>query len=119
MSTIPTPRTDNVQFKDRSDMHDPSAFDWFVRADFARTLERELTAANGILAKLQELHGCSREMVVHWCEHAAQRSCALEYEREKSAKLREVLTDVQKSLHRGWLPDHIHAAMDEALENTP
>jgi hypothetical protein len=41
MST-PTPRTDAAQFWDRSDYHDPSAFDWFVRAEHARTLEREL-----------------------------------------------------------------------------
>ncbi len=37
-----TPRTDAAQFWDRSDYHDPSAFDWFVRAEHARTLEREL-----------------------------------------------------------------------------
>jgi uncharacterized coiled-coil protein SlyX len=43
MST-PTPRTDAAQFWDRSDYHDPSAFDWFVRAEHARTLERELAA---------------------------------------------------------------------------
>jgi hypothetical protein len=41
MST-PTPRTDAAQFWDRSDYHDPSAFDWFVRAEHARELEREL-----------------------------------------------------------------------------
>tara|TARA_R110000868_G_scaffold76036_1_gene219070 strand:- start:399 stop:707 length:309 start_codon:yes stop_codon:yes gene_type:complete len=40
----PTPRTDAVQFKDQSDYHDPSSVDWFVRAEFARTLERELAA---------------------------------------------------------------------------
>ena len=40
----PTPRTDAAQFWDRSDYHDPSAFDWFVRAEHARTLERELAA---------------------------------------------------------------------------
>jgi hypothetical protein len=39
----PTPRTDAAQFWDRSDYHDPSAFDWFVRAEHARTLERELS----------------------------------------------------------------------------
>jgi hypothetical protein len=54
MST-PTPRTDAVQFKDRSDYHDPSAFDWFVRADFARTLERELHESRNaeMLARVQ------------------------------------------------------------------
>lgn len=34
--------------------------------------------AEAILGKLQELHGCSQEMIVHWCEHAAQRSCGLD-----------------------------------------
>ena len=28
--------------------------------------------------KLQELHGCSQEMVVHWCAHAAGRSLGLD-----------------------------------------
>ena len=52
MST-PTPRTDAVQFKDRSDYHDPSAVDWFVRAEHARTLERELAAERGKVKALE------------------------------------------------------------------
>ena len=50
MST--TPRTDAVQFLDQSDYHDPSAVDWFVRADFARELETELDAALAELGKM-------------------------------------------------------------------
>jgi hypothetical protein len=43
----------------------------------AEKAESELAAANAILTELQELHGCSREMVGHWCENAAQRSLGL------------------------------------------
>lgn len=50
MST--TPRTDAVQFLDQSDYHDPSAVDWFVRADFARELETQLDAALAELGKM-------------------------------------------------------------------
>ena len=54
MST-PTPRTDAAQFWDRSDYHDPSAFDWFVRAEHARKLERELDESRNAerLARVQ------------------------------------------------------------------
>ena len=59
MST-PTPRTDAAQFWDRSDYHDPSVFDWFVRAEHARTLERELIAerekVQSLRNALQSLH---------------------------------------------------------------
>ena len=51
----PTPRTDAAQFWDRSDYHDPSAFDWFIRAEHARTLERELAESRNaeMLARVQ------------------------------------------------------------------
>ena len=52
MST--TPRTDAVQFLDQSDYHDPSAVDWFVRADCARTLETELAAEREKVRVLRE-----------------------------------------------------------------
>jgi hypothetical protein len=41
--------------------------------------------AEAVLGKLQELHGCSQEMVLHWCEHAAKRSLALDKERSTLA----------------------------------
>jgi hypothetical protein len=53
----PTPRTDAAQFWDRSDYHDPSAFDWFVRAEHARTLERELNAEQSEAHKLARAEG--------------------------------------------------------------
>lgn len=51
MST--TPRTDAVQFLDQSDYHDPSAVDWFVRADFASELETELAATKARAEKAE------------------------------------------------------------------
>ena len=41
--------------------------------------------AEAIVGKLQELHGCSQEMVVHWCEHAANRSLGLDQARSELA----------------------------------
>ena len=45
--------------------------------------------AEAIVGKLQELHGCSQEMVVHWCEHAANRSLGLDQARSELATERE------------------------------
>ena len=45
--------------------------------------------AEAIVGKLQELHGCSQEMVVHWCEHAANRSLGLDQARSELAAERE------------------------------
>ena len=45
--------------------------------------------AEAILGELQELHGCSREMIVHWCAHAAQRSLGLDQTRAELAAERE------------------------------
>jgi hypothetical protein len=45
--------------------------------------------AEAELGKLQELHGCSQEMVVHWCEHAANRSLGLDQARSELATERE------------------------------
>ena len=42
-------------------------------------------SAEAIVGKLQELHGCSQEMVVHWCEHAANRSLGLDQARSELA----------------------------------
>jgi hypothetical protein len=36
-------------------------------------LEARAERAEAELGKLQELHGCSQEMVLHWCEHAEAR----------------------------------------------
>jgi hypothetical protein len=41
--------------------------------------------AEAIVGKIQELHGCSQEMVVHWCAHAAQRSLGLDQARAELA----------------------------------
>jgi len=45
--------------------------------------------AEAELGKLQELHGCSREMIVHWCAHAAERSLGLDQARAELAAERE------------------------------
>jgi hypothetical protein len=45
--------------------------------------------AEAIVGKLQELHGCSQEMVVHWCEHAANRSLGLDQARSELATEQE------------------------------
>ncbi|MEY4300038.1 MAG: hypothetical protein RIR25_1274 [Verrucomicrobiota bacterium] len=57
--------------------------------------------AEAILGKIQELHGCSQEMVVHWCEWAAERSLELGHaqaeittEREKVRVLRAALENL-------------------------
>ena len=44
--------------------------------------------AEAILGKLQEIHGCSQEMVVHWCERAAKRSLAMDSAQAELAKER-------------------------------
>jgi hypothetical protein len=41
--------------------------------------------AEAELGKLQELHGCSQGMVVHWCAHAAERSQGLDQARAELA----------------------------------
>jgi hypothetical protein len=88
MST-PTPRTDAAQFWDRSDYHDPSAFDWFVRAEHARTLERELAESRNAerLARVQL--GNEREKVKRLVEiNEFVGSAQLKAEREKVLALR-------------------------------
>ena len=59
----PTPRTDAAEFLDRSDYHDPSAFDWFVRAEHARKLERELAAER---EKVRTLRLACQRIVAQW-----------------------------------------------------
>ena len=54
--------------------------------------------AEAIVGKLQELHGCSQEMVVHWCEHAANRSLGLDQARSELAAERARLD---------WLGDNV------------
>ena len=51
--------------------------------------------AEAIVGKLQELHGCSQEMVVHWCEHAANRSLGLDQARSELATERARLDWLQ------------------------
>ena len=80
----PTPRTYAVRFKDRSDLHDPSAFDYFVRADFACELEREL-------AEQQWLN----ESAV---KRAKELTEELDAEREKVGVLRDACSDLLPSL---------------------
>jgi hypothetical protein len=75
--------------------------------------------AEAIVGKLQELHGCSQEMVVHWCEHAANRSLGLDQarseltaEREKSERYRlaTLKLDAELAAERArldWLRDNV------------
>jgi hypothetical protein len=53
-----------------------------VQLDLARAERDEAE-----LGKLQELHGCSQEMVVHWCEHAAKRSLELDFQVARNSDL--------------------------------
>jgi hypothetical protein len=95
-----TPRTDAAQFWDRSDYHDPSAFDWFVRAEHARELERELAELISVNAT-----GAAR------LAHAAVQLAA---EREKVGALRlacERLRDCDWVIS---LPDRMDAVRDIA-----
>ena len=57
---------------------EPTAFE-------VRQLRARAERAEAIVGKLQELHGCSQEMVVHWCEHAANRSLGLDQARSELA----------------------------------
>ena len=59
-----------------------------VQRIFSDYLQRA-ESAEAIVGKLQELHGCSQEMVVHWCEHAANRSLGLDQARSELATERE------------------------------
>jgi len=61
---------------------EPTAFE-------VRQLRARAERAEAIVGKLQELHGCSQEMVVHWCEHAANRSLGLDQARSELATERE------------------------------
>jgi uncharacterized coiled-coil DUF342 family protein len=61
------------------------------REDLCEMLTRtqeERDAANQILGKLQTLHGCTQEMVVHWCEHAVKRAAGADAEREEVRKIK-------------------------------
>jgi len=51
----------------------------------AQNAKARAERAEAIVGKLQELHGCSQEMVVHWCEHAANRSLGLDQARSELA----------------------------------
>jgi hypothetical protein len=125
MST-PTPRTDAAQFWDRSDYHDPSAFDWFVRAEHARKLERELDESRNAerLARVQL--GNEREKVQRLVEiNEFVGSVQLKAEREKVRVLRlacERLRDCDWVIS---LPDRMDAVRDiaraalAATEDTP
>jgi hypothetical protein len=102
MST-PTPRTDAAQFWDRSDYHDPSAFDWFVRAEHARTLERELHESRNAerLARVQL--GNEREKVQRLVEiNEFVGSAQLKAEREKVRVLRAELTNIAAANPAHW-----------------
>ena len=46
----------------------------FAPAELLDEMRARAERAESILGKLQSLHGCSQEMVVHWCEHAAKRA---------------------------------------------
>jgi hypothetical protein len=56
--------------------------------------------AEAELAKLQELHGCSSEMVLDWCERAAKRSLALYAVQSELAAERARLDWLE---NKGWL----------------
>ena len=99
----PTPRTDAAQFWDRSDYHDPSAFDWFVRAEHARTLERELHESRNAerLARVQL--GNEREKVQRLVEiNEFVGSAQLKAEREKVRVLRAELTNIAAAKPAHW-----------------
>jgi hypothetical protein len=99
----PTPRTDAAQFWDRSDYHDPSAFDWFVRAEHARTLERELHESRNAerLARVQL--GNEREKVQRLVEiNEFVGSAQLKAEREKVRVLRAELTNIAAANPAHW-----------------
>jgi len=115
MST-PTPRTDAAQFWDRSDYHDPSAFDWFVRAEHARTLERELHESRNAerLARVQLGNERERSRLLllamnerddGYIESRKRMSAlesALNAEREKVCVLRAELTNIAAANPVHW-----------------
>lgn len=104
---------------------------WIARAE----------RAEAVLGKLQELHGCSREMVVYWCEHAAKRALQLDFqmarnsdlftqrdeaveaqgkaeaelsaEREKVRALRDALTEIMEN-SSGWAESTAREALESA-----
>ena len=78
---------------------------WEAVDQCSNNLARSLEDAEAILSKLQELHGCSREMVVHWCEHAAKRSLGLD---KVQAELAELITvNSAGALRLAYLKDQL------------
>jgi hypothetical protein len=49
-------------------------------AKYAESLQAYVARLESEFPKLQALHGCSQEMVIHWCEHAVKRANRLEAE---------------------------------------
>jgi hypothetical protein len=131
----PTPRTDAAQFWDRSDYHDPSAFDWFVRAEHARTLERELHESRNAerLARVQLGNERARlddllSINATGAARLAHAAVQLAAEREKVRMLRSALENLRDEQNGAPLErsrGQWQMAMDEAglalavTEDTP
>jgi len=110
----PTPRTDAIaswdEERNRALREGERVVEWRDRAE----------RAEAIVGKLQELHGCSQEMVVHWCEHAANRSLGLDQARSELATERARLDDLVADIKDVCitLESAIADCDDYALQNT-
>jgi hypothetical protein len=76
--------------------------------------------AEAELGKLEELHGCSQGMVVHWCAHAAERSQGLDQARAElatwhSLRLWGTTPEIVHDFIKGQQA-RIHAAQDAEAE---
>jgi hypothetical protein len=76
--------------------------------------------AEAELGKLEELHGCSQGMVVHWCAHAAERSQGLDQARAElatwhSLRLWGTTPEIVHEFIKGQQA-RIHAAQDIEAE---
>jgi hypothetical protein len=90
--------------------------------DDLKRMQARAERAEAILGKLQELHGCSREMVFHWCENAAQRSLGLGKVQAELAAERARLDWLEKANSSKFSPlwdqdwIHIRSAIDAAMK---
>jgi hypothetical protein len=67
--------------------------------------------AEAELGKLQELHGCSQEMVVHWCAHAAGRSLGLDQAQAELAAERARLDWLESPAGFDWQWNSAHSVL--------
>lgn len=68
-----------------------------------------------IVGRLQEIHGCTTEMVVHWCEHSELRVEGLAKENRELRRHADAMAEAADNLLTG--PSNPASATADALDS--